>query len=152
TALVELEWVRGQATSALAARTRSARSQLAPYDTQTRARPNAVLLPGRMHHQPPNLPAPTAASVSRASLRWCSMSRSDQASSHSAALCTVESSLASITSSTSENVVPCSIMASTCSWLWSKASGALHVMAAPPFLGSRATVLGVQPAIPLGEG
>src|SRR5947209_607039 len=93
----------------------------------------AALL-GRLHHQPPNSPAPTAASVSRASWRCCSMSRSDQASSHSAALCTVESSLASITSSTCENVLPCSIMASTCSWCWSKLGGALPVMAAPPFL------------------
>src|SRR5947209_7933881 len=150
-ALVELDWVRGQTTSALAAQTPLARPQLAPYDTSPRTTPNAVLLPGRLHHQPPNSPAPTAASVSRASWRCCSMSRSDQASSHSAALCTVESSLASITSSTCENVLPCSIMASTCSWCWSKLGGALPVMAAPPFLGPAATALSVQLAVPLGE-
>ncbi len=113
TALVELEWVRGQTTSALAARTRSERSRLAPYQSQPRTTANAGSLPRRLHHQAPNSPAPTAASVSRASWRCCSTSRSDQASNHSAALYKVESSLASIASSTSENVVPCSIMAST---------------------------------------
>src|SRR3982074_23389 len=54
TAPLELERVRGQTPSALAAQPRPARSQLAPYDTQPRTTPNAVLLPRRLHHQPPN--------------------------------------------------------------------------------------------------